>query len=108
MKTDMEKQLAELQKARDAEQDGRKKAGLTNKINALEKKLEILEEGGDPDEKRIWISARSTTGRESYRRAGIKFTGELDEYGVFEEQLEILKADAYIKLEVIEPLKEKK
>ena len=93
----MTKEIAKLFERRNAEKDGAKKEALTKEIKVQEKKLEELEKSLEGKESgRLKITAKSTTGRETYRRAGIRFTGKFQDYEVSEEDLEILKEDPFI------------
>lgn len=98
---------AELEDAREKEPVGKKKGAITKQINSVKEEIEKLENGsgdGGKDETSndgILIKARSTTGFESYRRAGIGFTNDFAEYKVSKKQLEILQKDKHVKLEII-------
>lgn len=99
---ELDRQIDELTKVRDAEQDKKKKGALTRQINDLLKEKDSLSgDGENENDGLVTISARHTTGREKYRRAGINFTDQPVEYRVSEKVLERLLADKNIKLSTV-------
>ena len=102
------KEVFNLEQAREIEKDGKKKGMLTKQINKLKKKVEDPGDDDEDDSHLYKISARSTTGREKYRRAGISLIEKFQNYEVSGEDLKRLEADPYVKIgDVTEPSEKK-
>ena len=61
-----------------------------------------IADGDDSGEKKIRLRVRSTTGKPSYFRAGLRFTPVEAEYEVSEDVAEILENDPWLDVKTVE------